>query len=63
MTFGEDKCAQEQVENGKLIKNTEEVKLNNLNIKPIDDGDTYKYPGIDKNINYVGTVNKDSTDF
>ena len=59
MTFGEDKCAQEQVENGKSIKNTEEVNLNNLNIKPINDGDTQKDPGIDKNIHYVGTVNKE----
>ena len=33
--------------------------MNNLNIKPIKDGDTYKYLGIDKNINYVGTLNKE----
>ena len=35
MTFGEGKCAYQQVENGKLIKNTEDLKINNLNIKPI----------------------------
>ena len=40
MTFGEDKWAYQQVENGKLIKNTENLKMNNLNIKPIKDGDT-----------------------
>ena len=31
--------------------------MNNLNIKPIKDGDTYKYLGIDENISYAGTVN------
>ena len=58
MTFGEDKCAFQQVENGKLIKNTIRLEINNLSIEPIKDGDTYKYLGIDENISYVGTVNK-----
>ena len=57
MTFREDKCAYQQVENGKLIKNIEHLEMNNL--KPIKDGDTYKYLSIDENINYVGTVNKE----
>ena len=48
MTFGEDKCAYQQVENGKLIKNTEHLEMNNLFIKPIKDGGTYKYLGIDE---------------
>ena len=59
MTFGEDKCVYQQVENGKLIKNTEYLEINNLFIKPIKDGDTYKYLGIDENISYVGAVNKE----
>ena len=59
MTFGEDKCAYQQVENGKLIKNTEHLEMNNLFIKPIKDRDTYKYLGIDEDISYVGTVNKE----
>ena len=54
MTFREGKCAYQQVENGKLIKNSENLKMNNLNIKPIKDGDTCKYLCIDKNISYVG---------
>ena len=33
--------------------------MNNLNIKPIKDGNTYKYLGIDKNRNCIGTVNKE----
>ena len=59
MTFGEDKCAYQPVENRKLIKNTEHLEMNNLFIKPIKDGDTYKYSGINENISYVGTVNKE----
>ena len=59
MTFGEDKCAYQQVENGKLIKNTKYLELNKLFIKPIKDGDTYKYLGINENISCVGAVNKE----
>ena len=33
--------------------------MNNRSIKPIKDGDTYKYLGIDANTSYVGAVNKD----
>ena len=33
--------------------------MNNLNIKPIKDGDAYKYLGIDVNISRVRTVNKE----
>ena len=43
----------------KLIENTEDLNINNLNIKPIKDSDIYKYLGIDENISYVGTVNKE----
>ena len=59
ITFGEDKCAYQQVENGKSVQNTEHLEMNNLFNKPIKDGDTYKYLGINKNISYVGAVNKE----
>ena len=58
MTFGEDNCAYQPVENGKLIQNTEHLEMNNLFIKPIKDGDTYKHLGIDENISYVGAFNR-----
>ena len=58
MTFGEDKCAYQQIEKGKLINNTKELQINDLKIKPIPEGDSYKYLGIDENISYVGLVNK-----
>ena len=35
MALGEDKGANQQVKIGNLIKNTEDLKMNNLNIKPI----------------------------
>ena len=33
--------------------------MNSLTIKPLKDGDTIKYLGIDKNISCVGTLNKE----
>ena len=58
MTFAEDKCAYQQIEKGKLHNNTKERQINDLLIKPIPKGDSYKYLGIDENISYVGLVNK-----
>ena len=58
MTFGENKCAYQQIEKGKLINNTKELQISDLKIKPIPEGDSYKYFGIDENISYVGLVNK-----
>ena len=58
MTFGEDKCAYQQIEKGRLINNTKELQINNLKIKSIPEGDSCKYLGIDESISYVGLVNK-----
>ena len=58
MTFGDEKCAYQQIEKGKLLNNTKELQINDLKIKPIPEGDSYKYLGIDENISYVGLVNK-----
>ena len=44
MIFGEDKYAYQQVVNGKLIKNTDNLKINNLNIKPIKDSNNANSP-------------------
>ena len=57
--IGAGNCEQQQVEYGKLNKNTEDQKMNNGNIKLIKDGDTYKYLGIDANTSYAGAVNKE----
>ena len=33
--------------------------MNGLTIKPIEEGDNYKYLGIDENISYNGPINKE----
>ena len=58
MTFGDDKCAYQQIQNGKLLKSTNNLEINQLSVKPMEEGDTYKYLGINKNISYVGPINK-----
>ena len=57
-TFGDDKCAYQQIQNGKLLKCTNNLEINQLSVKPIKEGDTYKYLGIDENLSYVGPINK-----
>ena len=58
MTFGDDKCAYQQIQNGKLLKCTNYLEINQLSVKPMKEGDTYKYLGIDENISYIGPINK-----
>ena len=58
MTFGDDKCAYQQIQNGKLLHYTKNLGRNQLSIKPMKEGDTYKYLGIDENISYIGPINK-----
>ena len=60
MQFGEDKCAYLQTEKGKVMQNLKPISINCLTIKPIKDGDNYKYLGIDENISYNDPVNKES---
>ena len=55
MQFGEDKCAYLQTEKGKVMQNL----INGLTIKPIEEGDNYKYLGIDENNSYSGPINKE----
>ena len=57
MTFGEE-YAYQQIEKGKLINNTKELQINDLKIKPIQEGNSHKYLDIDEDISSVGLVNK-----
>ena len=50
MQFGEKKCAYLQTEKGKVIQNLTPISINSLTIKRIEEGDNYKYLGIDENI-------------
>ena len=45
--------------NKQKTESSKDLKMKNINIKLIKDGDTYKYLGIDEKTSYVGTVNKD----
>ena len=58
MTFGDDKCAYQQIQNEKLLQCTKNLDKNQLSIKPMKEGDTYKYLGIDENISYIGPIDK-----
>ena len=59
MKFGESKCSFMEVERGKVITSTEPIIINNVTIKPMKVGDSYKYLGQDENLGYNGPVNKE----
>ena len=48
MTFGDDKCAYQQIQNGKLLQCTNNLEINQLSIKPMKEGPINKqnYKGI-----------------
>ena len=46
------------MQNGKLLQCTKNLEINQLSIKPIKEGDTYKYLGIDENISCIGPIKK-----
>ena len=58
MTFGDDKCAYQQIQNRKPLQNTNNLEIDQLSIKSFKEGGTYKYLGIDDNISYIGPINK-----
>ena len=58
MTFGEYKCAYQQIRNGKRLQCTKNLNINQLSIKPMKEEDTCKYLGINENISYIGLINK-----
>ena len=58
MKFGESKCAYLQIERGRVKVNSENIKINNLNVQQVKEGESYKYLGIDENISFDVTTNK-----
>ena len=44
---------------GKIKVNSENIKINNLNIQQVKEGESYKYLGIDENISFDGITNKE----
>ena len=58
MKFGEEECTFLQIEK-RIIKTSSSLNINHLTIQPVADGDSFKYLGIDENITYNGTLNKE----
>ena len=59
MDFGNDKCAYLKIEKGTMVSDGKPLLMNNLIIKSIKEGDTYKYLGIDENMSYHRPINKE----
>ena len=58
MIFGESKCTFLVIDKGKIVESHEVIVMNWVTIKPLKDGDSYKYLDQDENIGYVGSLNK-----
>ena len=62
MIFVESKCAFLAIDKEKIVENHGVIVMNGggggVTIKPLKDGDSYKYLGQDENIGYVGPLNK-----
>ena len=59
MKFGESKCAYLQIKRGRIKVNSENINIGNLDIEQVKGGESYKYLGIDENISFDGTTNKE----
>ena len=58
MKFGVSKCAYQVIERGKRRAQNEDLEVNGLQIQEIQEGDCYKYLGIDESIGIDGPLNK-----
>ena len=59
MDFGTNKCAYLKNVKGMIVSSGEPLVMNNLTIKPVKEGNTYKYSEIDEHIIYHGPINKE----
>ena len=58
MVFGESKCAFLANDKGKIVESHVMIVMNRVTIKPLKDGDSYKFLGQDENSGYVEPLNK-----
>ena len=58
MKFGESKCAYLNIEKGLIKQSAQNLEIN-VCIKPIKEGESYKYLGQDENLGYVASLNKE----
>ena len=54
--FEEDKCSYLQIGRGKIVQNEELIFSNQLTIKPVGEGDCFRYLGVVKNIEFVRPI-------
>ena len=58
MSFGVSKCAYRCIERGKQKLQNQPLEVNSLIIQEIEEGDQYKYSGMDKSVGIIGPLNK-----
>ena len=59
MTFGESKCAYQYIKRGKRKERGKTISVNGLNIKEVQEGDHYKYLGVEEPVGIDNTLNKE----
>ena len=59
MMFGESKCTFQMIERGVREEKGEPVEINGVTIKEIENGDSYRYLGIDETVVALRPLNKD----
>ena len=59
MSFGEDKCGYICIEHGKRKSQEKSIVINGVNIKELEEGESYRYLGKDEAIGYEGKLNKE----
>ena len=58
MSFGISKCAYQCIERGKQKLQNQPLEVNSLIIQEIEEGDQYKYLGMDESVGIIGPLNK-----
>ena len=59
MTFGEDKCGYIYIERGSIRSHGESIIMNGVTVKELEEGESYRYLGVDENVEYNGKINKE----
>ena len=58
MSFGISKCAYQCIERGKQKLQNQPLEVNSLIMQEIEEGDQYKYLGMDESVGIIGPLNK-----
>ena len=58
MKSGEDKICLSSNRERKMMQKLEPISITSLTIKPVEEGNNYKYLRTDENVSYNGPINK-----